>query len=157
MSLFGDIAEKAVSEALGGASGNASQGQVVQELLQHISNTPGGLSGLLGQFESAGLAEHVASWIGGGQNLPISADQIHQVLGSAAVRGIAAKLGVDPDQFATQAAQVLPELVSRLTPGGEVTAEHNSPQGLLGLAGQLLGSFASAPQQPAVAAATPGQ
>jgi uncharacterized protein YidB (DUF937 family) len=139
MSLFGEFAEQAIGAAIGG-QGNTQQNQVVQALLQAISNHQGGLPGLLQEFESAGLAQHVASWIGNGENLPISADQLHQVLGSSAVSGIAAKLGIDPNQTAALAAQVLPLLVDKLTPAGAVTAEHSSAEGLLALAGQFFKS-----------------
>lgn len=93
----------------------------------------GGLSGLTEKFNQAGLGEQLRSWIGSGHNLPISADQIQQVLGSDTVRNIAAQRGVDTDQAAQQLSSLLPGLVDRLTPNGE------APANGLGNAGDLLG------------------
>lgn len=102
----------------------------------------GGLQGLVDKFNSAGLGETVQSWIGSGANLPISAEQLQSVLGSEAVAGMAAKLGVDPAQASSTLAQLLPGLVDRLTPQGQ------APEGGLGSGtdlASLLGGLLSKP------------
>src|SRR5437870_4647017 len=50
-------------------------------LLEYI-NSPqvGGIAGLQRMFQEKGLGGVVASWIGTGQNLPVSADQLQSVL-----------------------------------------------------------------------------
>ncbi len=58
------------------------------------------------------------SWIGTGANSPISAEQIQQTLGSNTVTQLAAKLGLDPQDVAQKLAQMLPQAVDRMTPGG---------------------------------------
>lgn len=93
----------------------------------------GGLGGLVEKFNQAGLGAVVASWIGNGQNLPISADQIASILGSDAVANVARQLGIDPAQAAGQLSKMLPGLIDQLTPNGAV------PQGGLGNAGDLMG------------------
>jgi len=95
----------------------------------------GGLSGLIDKFNQAGLGEVIRSWIGSGQNLPISAEQLQAVLGSDTVRQIAAQLGVDPQQAAAQLAGLLPGLVDQLTPQGAV------PEQGLGTGGDLFGAL----------------
>ena len=65
--------------------------------MQMINSQPGGLSGLVQQFHDKGLGGLVTSWVGTGQNLPISADQIQHVLGSEQVKELAAKAGISPD------------------------------------------------------------
>lgn len=87
---------------------------------QQLLSQNGGLDGLLKKFQSGGLGDVVASWVGTGENLPVSAQQIQAVLGSEQVAAIASKLGVDPQQVASQIAQVLPGLVSKLTPNGQM-------------------------------------
>jgi len=62
----------------------------------------------------------VRSWIGTGANQPISADQIHQVFGSDAVKELAAKVGLSPDVLAAKLSQVLPQAIDKLTPAGVV-------------------------------------
>ncbi|NQW03085.1 MAG: hypothetical protein HQ485_03570 [Acidobacteria bacterium] len=42
----------------------------------------GGLAGLLKQFGAGGLGDVASSWVGSGQNLPVSGSQIASVLGS---------------------------------------------------------------------------
>ena len=54
----------------------------------------GGLADILGKAQQAGLGDVVSSWIGTGQNMPISADQLHNVLGSDAIANIAQQLGL---------------------------------------------------------------
>ena len=41
----------------------------------------GGLAGLMEKFQSAGLGEQMNSWVGTGQNLPVSPDQLGGVFG----------------------------------------------------------------------------
>ena len=100
----------------------------------------GGLGGLVGKFEQAGLGHVVGSWIGNGQNLPISADQLKSVLGSDAVASIAQKLGVDPNTALGQISQMLPGLVDKMTPNGQAPAGGLGNMGdLAGMLGGLLG------------------
>ncbi len=93
----------------------------------------GGLTGLVEKFNQAGMGDLVGSWIGHGENLPISAGQISSVLGSDVVAGIAGRLGVDPERAAGQLSQMLPGLIDKLTPHGV------APAGGLGSAGDLMG------------------
>ncbi len=84
----------------------------------------GGIAGVLQKFQQSGLGQHAESWVSNGANLPITADQLHQVLGSGAVSGIAAQLGVDPSQISAGLAQALPQLINHLTPNGSVPENH---------------------------------
>ncbi len=51
----------------------------------------GGLTAIVAKLQQAGLGDQVKSWIGSGANLPITADQLHQVLGNDTVRQLAAR------------------------------------------------------------------
>jgi uncharacterized protein YidB (DUF937 family) len=112
------------SQGLGGLLGGSSS-PLVSGLLQMIQNQPGGLQGLVQNFHDKGLAGVVSSWVSTGQNLPISADQIHQGLGSDTVKALAAKAGISPDIAGGAIAQLLPTLVDKLTPDGQVPAHNN--------------------------------
>ena len=121
---------------LGGIIGMlASNPQLIQVVTGMLSNNGGhgGLGGLADKFGQAGMGDVLSSWIGGGQNQPISGDQLGNVLGSDALAGIAAKLGLEPGEAAGQLAQVLPGLVDHLTPQG------HAPQGGLGDSNDLFG------------------
>ncbi|MDO8266737.1 MAG: YidB family protein [Moraxellaceae bacterium] len=108
-----------IGSMLGGAQAGGSGGDIMA-VAQQLLGQAGGLEGLLKKFQENGLGEVAASWVGKGQNLPISAEQIQKVLGNEQMAAIASKLGVDPQQASTQLAQMLPGLVDKLTPDGQV-------------------------------------
>ena len=67
----------------------------------------------------------VSSWVGNGENLPISDDQVNQVLGSDRLEQVASSAGVSPDEAKSAIAQILPHLVERLTPGDKIPEQGN--------------------------------
>jgi uncharacterized protein YidB (DUF937 family) len=115
-SLAGDTADK--SNLL-----NAVMGVVT-------SQQGGGLAGLVQQFEGKGLGDVARSWVGTGQNLPITAQQIQQVLGSNTITQLAAKAGINPDQVTAHLTELLPKLVDRLTPDGKIPQGDIASKGL---------------------------
>jgi uncharacterized protein YidB (DUF937 family) len=135
MGLLDNLENQAVSSLLG-----KSSNPLATNLLQMIQNQPGGLQGLVQSFHDKGLGGIASSWVGTGQNLPISSDQIHQVLGSDKVKQLAAAAGISPDVAGSAIAQLLPTLVDKLTPNGQVP-EHSS---VMDMASGLLKSLAQA-------------
>jgi uncharacterized protein YidB (DUF937 family) len=115
MGILDDLENKAANSMLGGSSNPLATG-----LLQMINSQPGGLSGLLQTFHDKGLGGLASSWVGTGQNLPITADQIQHVLGSDQVKQMAAKVGISPDAAGAALSQLLPTLVDKLTPNGQI-------------------------------------
>ncbi|WP_374264961.1 YidB family protein [Zoogloea sp.] len=118
-----------------GGGGQAVLLQLVLGLLQ----SQGGLGGLLGKLSQAGLGEQVASWVGTGQNLPVSADQIGQALGGGALGDMAAQLGIPSEQLAGHIANFLPQVVDQMTPSGQMPEGGHLDLGdaLTGLAAML--------------------
>jgi uncharacterized protein YidB (DUF937 family) len=121
MSFLEDMAGKEIGSMLSGTSNPLAAG-----VMQMINNQPGGLSGLVQQFHDKGLGGLVSSWVGTGQNLPISADQLQHVLGSDQVKELAAKAGISPDAASSHLAQLLPMLIDKLTPNGQVPSASTS-------------------------------
>jgi uncharacterized protein YidB (DUF937 family) len=80
----------------------------------------GGLQGVVGEFERNGLGATVKSWVGTGPNEPISAAQVHQVLGADLLQQLAAKSGLSVQDLAQRLSQVLPQAVDHLTPDGAI-------------------------------------
>jgi uncharacterized protein YidB (DUF937 family) len=115
MSFLEDMAGKELGSMLSGSSN-----PLAAAVMQMITNQPGGLSGLVQQFHDKGLGGLVSSWVSTGQNLPISADQIQHVLGNEQVKELAAKAGIPTDMAASNLAQLLPMLVDKLTPNGQI-------------------------------------
>jgi uncharacterized protein YidB (DUF937 family) len=78
----------------------------------------GGLSAIVAKLEQAGLGDQVKSWIGNGQNIPITAEQLQQVLGSDKVKELAARFNIPIDQLTKVLAQQLPLAVDHASPNG---------------------------------------
>ncbi len=101
----------------------------------------GGVQGLLDKFTKGGAGDAAASWVGMGENKPVSADQVHQALGADQISAVAAKLGIDTGKAAGLLAEFLPKIIDRLTPTGTVDATADHHQGLAGLLPSLLNSL----------------
>jgi uncharacterized protein YidB (DUF937 family) len=80
----------------------------------------GGLNAIVAKLQQAGLGEQVKSWLGNGQNLPITAEQLQQVLGSDTVKQLAARFNIPVDQLAQVLAEQLPRAVDHASPDGKL-------------------------------------
>lgn len=124
MGLF-DILAGSMLGKLGGDKGAIAQVAI------DLFNQNGGLPGVLEKFKAAGFADEVASWVGTGANLPISAAQIVQVLGNATIQAASSKLGIQADEISAKIAEYLPQVVDRMTPNGEVGRDSGNVLGTL--------------------------
>jgi uncharacterized protein YidB (DUF937 family) len=95
-------------------------GAGMANVIAGVIDRHGGVTGLVTQFEQHGLGGVVQSWVGTGANLPVTPEQVQQVLGSQTVSEMAAKFGLNPQEFAAKVAQLLPQAVDKMTPGGVV-------------------------------------
>jgi uncharacterized protein YidB (DUF937 family) len=68
----------------------------------------------------SGLIDQAQSWIGTGENKPVSGEQIARALPGDTLQEVAAQAGVSPQEAADQIAQHLPQAVDKLTPSGEL-------------------------------------
>jgi len=93
-----------------------------QEITNLVHAGPGGLSGLVQQFQANGLGSIIQSWVSTGPNQPITAQQIQQALGSDKVKQIAARIGLDPNVVSQKLSTILPQIVNHLTPNGQLPA-----------------------------------
>jgi uncharacterized protein YidB (DUF937 family) len=97
----------------------------------------GGLGGLIGALTQGGLGQAANSWVGTGQNHPVSPDQITQALGGSD-GGILAQLaqaaGMSHGEAASGLSQVLPGLIDKLTPDGQIP-QQDSLEKMLGSLG----------------------
>jgi uncharacterized protein YidB (DUF937 family) len=104
--VLGQLEAAVVPVVLSEVLGNGSQG--------------GGLSAIVAKLQQAGLGDQVKSWIGNGHNLPITAEQLQQVLGSDTVKQLAARFNIPVDQLAKVLAQQLPTAVDHASPDGHL-------------------------------------
>ncbi|MBR8318695.1 MULTISPECIES: YidB family protein [Burkholderia cepacia complex] len=131
-----------VGGLIGGQAGGNSQSALITTALEFINNQPGGLNGLIEKFKAGGAGEIIGSWVGTGENQPISPDTLQNVLGSDVVGSLASKVGIDPSQASSILAQVLPHVVNGATPNGEVPASGQvDMSNVLGTLTQLAGMF----------------
>ena len=130
------LLDSIVGQVTGALVGSVPGRQVHPGLMDVVSSLMtqgGGLQGLVNQFEQQGLGQVVSSWIGTGQNLAISPEQVSAVLGEPHIAAVAAKLGLSPADVTNQLAGLLPHAVDTVTPAGTV------PQG--NLLSEALGAF----------------
>lgn len=133
--------------ALGGLGGLlgalASNPQLLQVIMGLLAGGQGRAApaqdnpfgGLTDRFEQAGLGDVLGSWIGTGQNRPVSPDQLGQVFGQDRLSELGAQLGMGGRDFAAELSQVLPGLVDQLTPQGRLPqpGEGGGNEGLFGM------------------------
>ena len=126
--LLNSLGNQGNQAASGGARAGMGDigGGALLAMAMSVVQSQGGIGGLLAKFKQSGLGQHADSWVGTGPNMPVTGDQVHQVLGADAMNAIAAKMGVPAAQAGSTMAQILPELVNHLTPGGQVPTDHQS-------------------------------
>lgn len=113
---------------MGGTSGSGTAAQQQNPLLQialQLLQQNGGLQGMLSKFQQAGYGAQADSWVSTGENMPVSAEALQQVLGQGQLAQIAQQLGMSRGEAAGGLASLLPQMVDRMTPQGQVPADHN--------------------------------
>jgi len=135
MGLLDEIVAK-VSGMLGRDEGE--QSGLLEGIMQMLdSKGSGGLGGLVQSFQEKGFGSIISSWIGTGENQPISADQLQQVLGSDVMQNIAAKAGIPPEELSGKLAEFLPGVIDKLTPDGTIPEGGLLEKGLEFLKGKI--------------------
>jgi len=119
MGLLGEMVKGLAGKLLGGGGG--TQNPLVDIAMSLLTNPQtGGLGGLVETFKSKGLNEIMSSWVSTGQNLPISGNQIQDVLGSGLIQQFAKKLGSSGEEVSGSLASLLPEIIDKLSPNGSL-------------------------------------
>ena len=109
---------------LGSLLGGGQAGGMGQGMGQAMGGRMGGgLGGLVSQFEQAGLGHVAQSWVGNGQNQPVSPQQLQSVFGDNQVQSMASQAGMQPQDFLSQLSQHLPQAVNGMTPNGRLPDE----------------------------------
>ena len=135
------ILDKVVSMLGNQAPDGSAQSGLFEHVIGMLNNPEiGGLPGLISKFEKGGLGEVVSSWVGTGQNAPVSGDQITNTLGIDKIKDIASKLGMSDSQASNGLASLIPQIIDKLTPDGKVPDGSSLEQTL----GSLLQKFTKA-------------
>ncbi len=111
--------------------------RLLQAALSLVANNGqnGGLQGLVDRFSEAGLGGTIQSWISSGENVPVTSEQVRQAIGEGQLQQISEETGLSQDETANHLSEMLPDLVDKLTPAGQL------PQGGLGNISSLLQHF----------------
>ncbi|WP_233437155.1 YidB family protein [Muribacter muris] len=104
------------SSVLGGGEGQNKAIQLIQALLQ----SQGGVQGLIEKFQQGGLEQIVKSWIGNGENLPISVSQIFDIFGKQNIDNAAEDVGIAQEDAPNLLSEYLPKIVDTLSPNGQL-------------------------------------
>lgn len=116
MGIFDDVVS-AVSQH---SEVNAEQHSSLLQTAMQMFGNHAGLTGLVNNAESQGLGSVVSSWIGTGPNQPIAPDEVTGLLGPERIQEIANRVGLPPGIASAALAHVLPMIVDKVTPGGQM-------------------------------------
>ena len=128
MGILDEMGKGLLGKVLGGGS---SQNPLMNIVLGLMTNPQtGGLQGLIQTFKEKGLGDAVSSWISTGENQPVSGGQIQQALGGNFIQQIAEQLGSSKSEVSGSLANLLPQIIDRLTPNGSLPESDQLHQGL---------------------------
>lgn len=120
----------------GGGNQNA---QAAGGLMQALDQHPGGLGGLLQNFQQNGMGQHVQN-MQNGQTTPLTPEQVQQgTQGTGLIDMVAQKAGISPEMAKMGMAVALPMIVAHFSQnnGGQMPQQGEFG----GLASSILGKF----------------
>lgn len=120
---LGDILSK-----LGGQQGQQGGMAAISKLFGG-----NGLQGIMSSLQSHGMDQQAKSWVGTGQNMPVSGSDIKDLVDPQQLAKLAEQRGMTPDQVSEQIAQALPTVVDKATPDGQVPQQASSMDHLMGM------------------------
>jgi uncharacterized protein YidB (DUF937 family) len=104
----------------GGSGQTASAGSQPTTDTNDAGGLLGGLGGLLNKLQQGGLGDQTKSWVGSGQNQPVSPGQLGSALGPNIIKTLSQMTGVSEDELTKQLSQGIPVIVNNLTPNGRL-------------------------------------
>jgi uncharacterized protein YidB (DUF937 family) len=134
----GDALTDILGKVTGGGGQAGGMGSLLTGLVPMLGTmlSGGGLQKVLASLQANGLGAQAASWLGTGENEPISGADVRKVVGDEELAKIAGELGVSEDEAATAVAKALPAVVDHVSPDGQLPPEKELDSAL----GQLGGS-----------------
>ena len=127
--------EKALGGVLGGQSGGlggmlgglagGGGGGMLGMLMPVVGGllAGGGLQKIMSGLEHQGAGAQASSWVGKGENQPVTGQQMHEAVGADQIAQVAEKLGVSHDQAAEVLAKVIPHVVDKASPDGAMPSQ----------------------------------
>ena len=136
MSLFDNVLGTVLGDITSNQPISGTGGNDLLHAAMELIQQQGGLPAVVDKFRQGGFTKEAESWIGSGQNLPISADALKSVLGSGAFGNLATRLGFPADQVNAALSSLVPHVIDKMTPNGTIADSHEQllQQGLSALA-----------------------
>jgi len=103
-----------------GGGGGGDQTALLKGLTESMGSGSGGITGLIDKFDAVGLGDKARSWIGDGPKESVSGPEVREALGEQQVQEIAESAHMPPERASDGLASILPDTVSKLTPGGQI-------------------------------------
>ena len=123
-----------------GSGANADSGAVQNALGSLLGNgeTPD-IGSLLSGLQSGGLGDIAKSWLGDGDNAPISSDQVRNVVDGNKLSKLASALGTDEGSVLSGLQEAMPQMVDKASSGGSLLDSIGGISGVANFAKGLLG------------------
>lgn len=128
--MMGDVAKFAME--------NPEIAKAAMSFLSSSEGSGGGLGDIVGSLQSGGLGDVVESWLGGGDNLAVAPEQLASALGPEKISSFADQAGISGSEAGALLAGLLPQVVDKLSPEGQLP----DSGGLDSMLGGLMGSIA---------------
>jgi uncharacterized protein YidB (DUF937 family) len=109
-----------LGDILGGLLGGGAAGSVLT----------GGLRNLIGDLEQNGQGQAAKSWVGTGENQPISESDLAKAVGIDDIDAVAKQTGMPREQVLSALSEHLPEFVNQMTPDGRIPSEQEASRWL---------------------------
>ena len=107
-----------------GAGGNqAALLMMLLPLAMRWVQRNGGMGAVLDKFKQKGFDRQTQSWVSTGANDSVDDKAVEQVVGREELRQMAERLGVPEEEVAHAFAEIMPEMVDKLTPDGQLPRE----------------------------------
>ena len=127
--MIGDVAKLAAD--------NPEVAKAAMSFFSSDNGSGGGLAEIVSSLQSGDLGDVVSSWLGSGENLAVAPDQLQSALGSDKISAFADQAGVSGSEASALLAGILPQIVDKLSPDGQLP----DAGGLDGLLGGLMSSL----------------
>jgi uncharacterized protein YidB (DUF937 family) len=107
----------------GGSSSRTALLLMLLPLAMRWVQRNGGMGAVLDRFRQQGYGRQAQSWVATGPNDGIDERAVEQVIGQGELQQMAQRLGVPEQEVAQAFAEIMPQMVDKLSPQGELPGQ----------------------------------
>jgi len=85
-----------------------------------------GVGNTVQDFERSGHGEIARSWVGRGENRPITAEKLEAALGEDGIKDLMQQTGMERDELLATLSEYLPRVIDHLTPEGRLPTKQEA-------------------------------